>query len=197
MDETEIKYAVGKGWHPLVDEATDRLNQLGIKIINHYEKYGTLRFEVEPEPIEATIILNELEDRSATICEMCGAAGPEVNEVEFNGWIKTLCPTCFKEWKQQHSTAKYLKAKDLKPGMRVKLGQLQYIYEIYILLSNTEANTDYDKIAGTVEYIGKELNPEVSAKSFKNGWLCYIRAFDERESFGSDELDMLSECSEL
>lgn len=194
MDETEIKYTVGKGWHPLVDEAKARLEKLGVKIISHYEKYGTLRFEIEPEPIEATIILNELEDRSVTICEMCGAAG---QEVEFKGWTKTLCPVCIEEWEDQHSTAEYLKAKEIKTGMRVKLGQLQYIYDVYILLSNTEANTDYDEIAGTVEFVGKELNPEISAKSIKNGWLCYIRAFDERESFDLDELNMLSECSKL
>lgn len=98
-----MEYAVGKGWHPLVDEATNRLSKLGVKVTSHFEKYGTLQFTVEPEPLEAISILNEIEDRSQQICEMCGATGPEVNEVEFSSWVKTLCPTCFKYWKEHSS----------------------------------------------------------------------------------------------
>lgn len=97
-------YAVGQGWHSLVDEATERLERLGVKVLRHYEKYGTLRLDVDPEPREATIILNEIEDRSQHICEHCGATGGEV-EVDImqlnSTWIKTLCPTCFKQWHQR------------------------------------------------------------------------------------------------
>lgn len=62
-----MNYTVGKGWHPLVDEATKRLDKLGVKVINYFEKHGTLRFSTDTEPLEATIILNEMEDRSQHI----------------------------------------------------------------------------------------------------------------------------------
>lgn len=94
----EKSYTVGKGWHSLVDEATQRLEQLGVKVNSHYEKYGTLRFDVAPEPREATIILNEMEDRSKHICENCGSTDPDVDIVELrSGWIKALCPACCKK----------------------------------------------------------------------------------------------------
>ncbi len=103
-----MTYTVGKGWHPLVDEATTRLDKLGVKVINHFEKYGTLRFSTDIEPQEATIILNEIEDRSGHTCEFCGNPG---DYVEHHGWIKTLCPTCYKAWidkLQQISIEQYM-----------------------------------------------------------------------------------------
>lgn len=101
MEEKE--YTVGKGWRSLVDEAIQRLEKLGVKVDSCYEKYGTLRFNVYPEPREATNILNEMEDRSQHICERCGATGQEVDIVEIGGWIKALCPTCTKQWKESTS----------------------------------------------------------------------------------------------
>lgn len=195
LHNSHTKYTVGKGWHPLVDEATERLNSIGVKVLSHFEKYGTLQFNVEPEPLEAIIILNEIEDRSHQTCEMCGATGSEVSEVEFKGWVKTLCPTCQKLREQQHT--EYLRAKDLKYGMRVKISQLRYIYEVYILLSNIETNTCYDEITGIVEFVGKQITHEISASSMENDWLCYIKGFDEREAFDLEELDRIDKCSEL
>ena len=64
-----MDYTVGNGWRPLVDEATARLDEIGVKVINHFEKYGTLRFTTNIEPLATTIILNEMEDRSRDICE--------------------------------------------------------------------------------------------------------------------------------
>lgn len=106
MDKTKhtspvAKYAVGKGWHPLVDEAAEKLNGIGVKVFSHYEKYGTLQFDVEPVSMEAIAVLNEIEDRSQHICEMCGAAGPEVSGDVLHGYVKTLCPACRKIRRQQ------------------------------------------------------------------------------------------------
>ena len=91
----------------------------------------------------------------------------------------------------------YLRARDLKPGMKVKLGQLRYIYEIFIILSDTTNNTKHDEITGTVEFVGKEVPPEIFAKSSESDWGYYINAYDEREAFDSEELDLLEKCSEL
>ncbi len=93
-----MRYTVGIGWHPLVDEGIKRLEALGVNVTECYEKYGTLRFEVDHEPPEATDILEELEERSESICEFCGAAAAEV---ESDGWVKTLCPVCASKWKEK------------------------------------------------------------------------------------------------
>lgn len=85
----------------MVDEAAERLNGIGVKVLSHFEKYGTLQFDVEPVSVEAITILNEIEARSQHICEMCGTAGPEVNEDVLNGYVKTLCPACQKIRRQQ------------------------------------------------------------------------------------------------
>lgn len=91
----------------------------------------------------------------------------------------------------------YIRAKDIKPGAKVKLGQLRFIYEIFIILSNVEYNNSHDETTGTVEFIGKEITPEVFSIINNKDYMCYMKGFDERESFDSDELNLLFECSEL
>lgn len=96
----DLRYPVGKGWWPLIDEATERLGQMGIWIESIYEKYGFLRFSLDMEPQEAADILLEVEERSEHICERCGNLG---SEVEGHGWVKTLCPECAAEWRRNPS----------------------------------------------------------------------------------------------
>lgn len=151
-----MDYAVGNGWHPLVDEATIRLKQLGVSITSHYEKYGTLRIEVDSEPLEATIILNEMEDRSKCICEMCGVSDNDVTQVEFNGWIKTLCHTCQTQWKETHAFStleqymerhQFLEADEKKVRDFLKSHQATVAY-----LTKTELHyTDKNGIHGVID----------------------------------------------
>lgn len=94
----KIRYPVGRGWWPLADEAVERLGRMNVRVRAVYEKYGTLRLDVEPEPNKATDILLEIEEHSAHVCERCGRPGNEVENSQ--GWVKTLCRECAAEWRQ-------------------------------------------------------------------------------------------------
>lgn len=91
----------------------------------------------------------------------------------------------------------YLRARDFKPGMRVKIGQLRYIYEVFILLSDVTHSNSYEEQTGIIQFVGKEITPEVSAGRHPDDWICYVMFFDERESFDLEELNLLDECSKL
>ena len=78
---------VGPGWAGLVEEAYNALPP-GSTIEQVKEKFGGLRFYAVPW-VEA---ITEIEDRSLTICEDCGAPG----EPRKGGWIRTLCDGCAK-----------------------------------------------------------------------------------------------------
>jgi hypothetical protein len=88
---------VGPGWMPLVREADAVLASLDpdYRIGQVKEKFGALCFYFDPSPwtTKATAnrmyhIEHEIEVRSATICERCGARGAIDRRF---GWILTLC----------------------------------------------------------------------------------------------------------
>lgn len=56
------------------------------------EKYGTLRVYLHHSTDEMEELLNEAEDRSATVCESCGSAGAYINAEGY--WKSTRCVPC-------------------------------------------------------------------------------------------------------
>lgn len=91
-----MKYPVGQGWWPLLDEYIPKIEAAGGKLTGApYEKYGALHIDVSPEPEPVAALLEELEEKSAIICEFCGAQGSE--HTLKSEWIKTLCGNCFAE----------------------------------------------------------------------------------------------------
>jgi len=81
---------VGKGWYPLLFELDERLSEIDpdYRIAQIKEKFGGLRYYIESKRYdEAQEIVNEIEDRSYTICETTGKPGRPTTK---NGWIKTL-----------------------------------------------------------------------------------------------------------
>lgn len=56
------------------------------------EKFGTLRFYVDSAPLEVYDIIRKYENKSATICQMCGCTDCDVSAV--GSWIKYLCNAC-------------------------------------------------------------------------------------------------------
>ena len=79
------KTCVGPGWGRLVEEAYEALPD-GTTISQIKEKYGGLRFYSHPEPD----VIHEIEARSETVCEDCGAPG----RPRKGRWIRTLCDAC-------------------------------------------------------------------------------------------------------
>lgn len=60
------------------------------------EKYGSLRIYVSWVTDEIFDILNNAEERSLKICEVCGKKGELRGKMS---WIKTLCDKHYKEFK--------------------------------------------------------------------------------------------------
>lgn len=54
-------------------------------------KYGTLRFYLTSGTDEMFALVDEYEDRSATVCENCGAVG-KLRDDRY--WLETLCDVC-------------------------------------------------------------------------------------------------------
>jgi len=54
------------------------------------EKFGTLRFYMYWETPEMRCIIDEMENKSARTCEVCGGVG----RTRGGGWVHTTCDTC-------------------------------------------------------------------------------------------------------
>ena len=83
MNRERAKAQVGEGWHLLIDEVYDK----GIGVWGVKEKWGGLRISMISGTTEEWDFLEEIEERSLTVCEMCGEPGTPTTK----GWIKTLC----------------------------------------------------------------------------------------------------------
>jgi hypothetical protein len=82
--------SVGAGWADLVREAF-AAKPKRVRVVQVKEKYAGLCIYAEPHSLRYQKVLDELETRSYTICEWCGAPG-EVDERYH--WLLTLCPAC-------------------------------------------------------------------------------------------------------
>jgi hypothetical protein len=94
------KYLPEQGWDDLLLDLDSRLAEIdpGYTILQAKEKFGTLRFYVSASDGAAPGTTDKLrdlivyfEDKSAHICESCGAGGAKARHT---GWIKTLCDDC-------------------------------------------------------------------------------------------------------
>jgi hypothetical protein len=83
--------SVGEGWSDLINYLYDNKPD-DVVVTDVKEKYGTLRFYVVSCSEEFYKLIDEVEERSAAICETCGEPG----ETRFDlGWYKTLCDSCY------------------------------------------------------------------------------------------------------
>lgn len=84
---------VGDGWYTLLDELCAKLQQNADacdsqpKAVQVKEKFGTLRFYIDIGTDEQNKMIDEAEDKSHELCEVCGAKGSPTK----SDWIKTLC----------------------------------------------------------------------------------------------------------
>ena len=94
------KTFVGDGWHRLIDEAYDTIENSGllVSVVQVKEKFGTLRIYFSL-PTDATqedykkvhSILDTVSEKSAKTCEYCGKPG----ELDWTfAWAKCRCPEC-------------------------------------------------------------------------------------------------------
>ncbi len=104
-----IYSCVGEGWESLLDEIFEAVGDTPIVIHQVKEKFGGLRFyysfsmtegpifEDEMDKIEN--VIEEIEEKSYTVCEYCGSSGSLRNDLS---WIKTLCDKCYEETKSKY-----------------------------------------------------------------------------------------------
>jgi hypothetical protein len=78
------------GWLGLVDLVYDRLPP-HLRISQVYQKWAVLRFDVEPEDEAFAAFVAEIQERSTTICSVCGGPG---REQLVDGWEETICDAC-------------------------------------------------------------------------------------------------------
>lgn len=84
---------VGKGWYPLVAKAAKVLEPHGGYFVQIKEKFGTLRLYYTVDgriPDEVDDVVNQMENLSASFCELCGMHG----QLRSGGWLLTLCDKC-------------------------------------------------------------------------------------------------------
>lgn len=102
---TKPYISVGLGWHGLLEELFFKMEKIILRsshlqdwdnipyIFDVKEKYGGLRITVygflEEDPLNEEIekLVDEYEERSLRVCEVCSKEGRPTT----SGWIKTLC----------------------------------------------------------------------------------------------------------
>lgn len=88
---------VDAGWRDLICDLVDALDATGVpyKIAQMKEKFGALRTYVDaddahPRSAELYRLIEESEEKSNTICELCGESG----SVRGTLCVKVLCDAC-------------------------------------------------------------------------------------------------------
>jgi hypothetical protein len=91
--------SIGPGWFGLIVELDHQLQMLdhNYSIQQIKEKFGSLRYYVEPsdvcqDPQAVQALISDAEQRSATICDVCGAAGQLWATRALSAWYSTRCP---------------------------------------------------------------------------------------------------------
>jgi len=85
-------FECGDGWFDLIWKLCEDIERAvppeGFNVAQVKEKYGGLRFYAGPCSEEVFNLISEAEDKSYSICEICGAPGKLRDD---RGWILTLC----------------------------------------------------------------------------------------------------------
>jgi len=92
--------ACGNGWFDLIDKTLAKIKEKDEEVLvtQIKEKYAELRIYVNEASLEVYDIIHEAEEKSRTVCERCGKHNAEVRSK--GGWFKTLCDSCYAEWKR-------------------------------------------------------------------------------------------------
>lgn len=85
----------GNGWYDIIDELCSKLEPLGVVAAQIKEKFGGLRFYINPlnEGVDWEEVhdhINEAESKSYKTCEICGKPGKRIG----GGWVVTRCDDC-------------------------------------------------------------------------------------------------------
>ena len=97
----------GKGWYPLLEPICEYILKYNsgkddsecIEFTQVKEKWGFLHIYTSRTTEELRELISDAEQKSKTICEVCGNPG---NLKKVNGWYRTMCNSCCCEelWEQ-------------------------------------------------------------------------------------------------
>ena len=73
MTREQAKTCVGEGWSVLIDKIYDQLIEEMI-VVQVKEKLGSLRVYVQCASESVRDLINDIQQQSYSICEICGAA---------------------------------------------------------------------------------------------------------------------------
>lgn len=94
----DIGFCCGDGWYKLIRELSKDLYKIkkvkDFKAIQVKEKFGGLRFYIEPDSKAAQELIDIAQENSFYICEECGESGA----LRIAGWLRTLCDKHAKEY---------------------------------------------------------------------------------------------------
>lgn len=99
-------FEIGEGWMSLVIELLDKIQHLvdnnpeysELQVIQVKEKYGELCVYLNYYYKEIEDIIDEYEEKSCYICEVCGEKG-EIRNI--NNWYTALCDKHYAEYKEK------------------------------------------------------------------------------------------------
>ena len=99
-------FEIGEGWMSLVIELLDKIQHLvdnnpeysGLQVIQVKEKYGELCVYLNYYYKEIEDIIDEYEEKSCYICEVCGEKG-EIRNI--NNWYTALCDKHYVEYSKK------------------------------------------------------------------------------------------------
>jgi hypothetical protein len=95
-------FQCGEGWYPLIwdmlDKIQDIVDETGIdlEVTEIKEKYGALNIYLSSYTNEIFDIVREAENKSTSICEICGKEG---KLVKVGYWWMTRCDKCLEKEK--------------------------------------------------------------------------------------------------
>lgn len=108
MDQTAMCWGFDheNGWYDLVDTLCSQIKNHqeqneGVDVVAEQvkQKFGSLRFYIRGGDMYIHGLIHMAEAMSYKICERCGSTD-DISQTE--GWIKTLCKDCKKEYKENH-----------------------------------------------------------------------------------------------
>ena len=97
-------FMCGEGWYPIIFDTLDKIQEivdregLDIQITEVKEKWGGLRIYIDGYTDEIEVLIEQAEEKSVSICEICGKDG---KLMRVNGWWKTRCNDCLEKEKEQ------------------------------------------------------------------------------------------------
>lgn len=75
------------GWYDLIWTLSEKLEPLGVKVVQVKSKFGGLRFYIAGGNDESHRLIDEAERVSEETCEVCGKVG----KTSGRGWLRTRC----------------------------------------------------------------------------------------------------------